>query len=43
MSRENVLVTAQWAEDNLETPGRRLRRGRRGHQRLRRPATSRAR
>jgi thiosulfate/3-mercaptopyruvate sulfurtransferase len=21
MSRENVLVTAQWAEDNLETPG----------------------
>ena len=36
MSRESALVSADWAEKNLGAAGRRLRRGRRGHHRLRR-------
>ena len=36
MSRESALVSADWAEKNLEHTGRRLRRGRRGHHRVRR-------
>ncbi len=36
MSRADVLVSADWAEQNLNTPGCGLRRGRRGHLRLRR-------
>ena len=36
MSRDTALVSADWAEKNLDAAGRRLRRGRRGHHRLRR-------
>ena len=36
MSRTDVLVTADWAQENLGDARHRLRRGRRGHQRLRR-------
>ena len=35
MARSDVLVSADWAESNLDAPQRRLRRGRRGRQRLR--------
>ncbi len=35
MSRENVLVDADWVEDHLDDPKRRARRGRRGHLGLR--------
>ena len=35
MSRSDVLVDADWVEANLDDPGCRARRGRRGHQRLR--------
>ena len=38
MSRANVLVTADWAEQNLDAAGIGLRRGRRGHHRLRQRA-----
>ena len=36
MSRDTALVSADWAEKNLDADRRRLRRGRRGHRRLRR-------
>ena len=36
MSRETALVTADWVEEHLDDRQRRLRRGRRGHHRLRR-------
>ena len=36
MARSDVLVSADWAEQNLNAPKSRLRRGRRGHLRLRR-------
>ena len=42
MSRDDVLVSADWAEENLGTPRPRLRRGRRGHQPPTTAATSRA-
>ena len=35
MSRDTALVSADWAEENLDDPTGRLRRGRRGHHRLR--------
>ena len=35
-ARSDVLVSADWAEQKSQRPGHRFRRGRRGHQRLRR-------